>query len=98
VVAGEGWWRKRGCDVVGLEVGRVGSVGIVEVGGWAQVEPLIQFGGVGVDGGAAAAGDAMDGETAVRLPALDGAFASAKIGGDFFPRIQTRPGRSIFRF
>jgi hypothetical protein len=53
------------------------------------LEPLLELGGVGVNGCAAATGEAMDGKVAVGLPALDGAFAATEVVGDLLPAVET---------
>jgi len=64
----------------------------------ARLQPLVQLGRKGVYSGAAGARYAMKGKPAHGFPALDGSLSAAKIGRDFFPRVQTSSKAGILSF
>ena len=51
-------------------------------------EPFLEFVGKSENDSAGAAGDAVDGQTAFKFPAADGAFVALKKGGDLLPGVE----------
>ena len=73
-----------------------GAVLVVCAGCLAQLEPLVQFGGIGIHRSAGPARDSMDGKSPIPSPAFDGPVGLVEISRNLFPPHQSGRLSGIF--